>query len=73
MNNNTGNRDLNAGYVLAAIFMVAAYLAVSSMGLTDLQNDLEQCQEMEALWVASRDASGDASYGWPPGTCDDIN
>jgi hypothetical protein len=43
------------------------------MGLTDLQNDLEQCQEMEALWVASRDASGDASYGWPPGTCDDIN
>ena len=69
---NDGRRLRNAGLVLAVIFMVAAYLAVSSMGLTDLKNDLEQCKEMEALWVASRDASGDASYGWPPGTCDAI-
>jgi hypothetical protein len=66
---NDGRRLRNAGLVLAVIAMVAAYLAVSSMGLTDLKNDLQQCQEMEALWVAS----GDASYGWPPGTCDDIN
>ena len=67
---NDGRRLRNAGLVLAAIFMVAAYLAVSSMGLTDLQNDLEQCREMEALWVRS---GSDGSFGWPPGTCDDIN
>jgi hypothetical protein len=66
---NDGRRLRNAGLVLAVIFMVAAYLAVSSMGLTDLQNDLEQCREMEALWVRS---GSDGSFGWPPGTCDDI-
>ena len=69
MNNNDGRRLRNAGYVLAVIFMVAAYLAVSTMGLTDLQGDITQCREMEALWIAS----GDGSVGWPPGTCDNIN
>ena len=68
MNNNTGKRLRNTGYVLASIFMLAAYLAVSTMGLTDIQNDLTQCREMEALWISS----GDGSVGWPPGTCDNL-
>jgi len=70
MNNNTGNRLRNAGLILTAIALVCSYLVVSGMGLTDLQNDLEQCREMEALWVRS---GSDGSFGWPPGTCDDIN
>ena len=65
MNNNTGNRLKTIGYVLASIFMVAAYLAVSGMGLTDTQNDITQCQEMMELWVSSK---GD--YGWP--NCDHL-
>ena len=69
MNNNTGNRLKAFGYVLFGIAMLAAYLAVSTMGLTDIQGDLEQCREMEALWISS----GDGSVGWPPGTCDNIN
>ena len=73
MNNNDGRRLRNAGLVLAAIAMLAAYLAVSTMGLTDLQNDLEQCREMEELWIASSSNGSDMPYGWPPGTCDNIN
>ena len=65
MNNNTGKRLRNTGLVLASIFMVAAYLAVSGMGLTDLQGDITQCQEMMELWVSSK---GD--YGWP--NCDHL-
>jgi len=67
MNNNSGKRLRNAGLVLAVIFMVAAYLAVSSMGLTDLQNDITHCQEMMELWEIT-----EGEFGWPPGTCDDI-
>jgi len=63
-----GRRLKNAGLVLAAIAMLAAYLAVSTMGFSDIQNDLAQCREMEALWVTS----GDGSVGWPPGTCDNL-
>ena len=63
-----GRRLRNAGLVLAAIAMLAAYGAVSTMGFSDIQNDLEQCREMEALWVTS----GDGSVGWPPGTCDNL-
>ena len=66
MNNNDGRRLRNAGYVLAVIFMVAAYLAVSTMGLTDLQGDLTQCQEMVSLWERT-----EGDYGWP--NCDHIN
>ena len=65
---NDGRRLRNAGLVLAAIALVCSYLAVSTMGLTDIQNDLTQCREMEALWIAS----GDGSVGWPPGTCDNL-
>ena len=65
---NDGRRLRNAGYILVVIFMVAGYLAVSSMGFSDLQGDLTQCREMEALWIAS----GDGSVGWPPGTCDNL-
>ena len=63
---NDGRRLRNAGYVLAAIAMVAAYLAVSTMGLTDLQGDLTQCQEMVSLWERT-----EGDYGWP--NCDHIN
>ena len=65
MNNNDGRRLRNAGYVLAVIFMVAAYLAVSTMGLTDLQNDITQCQEMVSLWEIS-----EGDYGYP--NCDHL-
>jgi hypothetical protein len=68
MNNNSGKRLRNAGYVLAAIFMVCSYLVVSGMGLTDLKNDLEQCQEMMELWERT-----EGEFGWPQGTCDAIN
>ena len=70
---NDGRRLRNAGYILVVIFMVAGYLAVSSMGFSDLQGDLTQCREMEALWIASSSNGSDMSYGWPPGTCDNIN
>ena len=60
MNNNTGKRLRNTGLVLAVIFMVAAYLAVSTMGLTDLQGDITQCQEMVSLWERT-----EGDYGWP--------
>ena len=73
MNNNTGNRLKAFGYVLAAIALVCSYLAVSTMGLTDLQNDITQCREMEALWIASSSNGSDMPYGWPPGTCENIN
>jgi|TARA_R100000093_G_C1940275_1_gene71872 hypothetical protein len=73
MNNNSGKRLRNAGYILLGIAMLAAYGVVSTMGLTDLQNDLEQCREMEALWIASSSNGSDMPYGWPPGTCDNIN
>ena len=66
MNNNTGKRLRNTGLVLASIFMVAAYLAVSGMGLTDTQNDITQCQEMVSLWERT-----EGDYGWP--NCDHIN
>ena len=66
MNNNTGKRLRNTGLVLAVIFMVAAYLAVSTMGLTDLQGDITQCQEMVSLWERT-----EGDYGWP--NCDHIN
>ena len=66
MNNNDGRRLRNAGLVLASIFMVAAYLAVSGMGLTDIQNDITQCQEMVSLWERT-----EGDYGWP--NCDHIN
>jgi hypothetical protein len=62
---NDGRRLRNAGYVLAVIFMVAAYLAVSTMGLTDLQNDITQCQEMVSLWERT-----EGDYGWP--NCDHL-
>ena len=65
MNNNTGKRLRNTGYVLASIFMVAAYLAVSTMGLTDLQGDITQCQEMVSLWERT-----EGDYGWP--NCDHL-
>ena len=68
---NDGRRLRNAGLVLAAIFMVAAYLAVWNMGLSEFelqQNDLEQCQEMMELWERTQ-----GEFGWPQGTCDDIN
>ena len=63
---NDGRRLRNAGYVLAAIAMGAAQLAVSTMGLTDLQGDLTQCQEMVSLWERT-----EGDYGWP--NCDHIN
>ena len=62
---NDGRRLRNAGYVLAVIFMVAAYLAVSTMGLTDLQGDITQCQEMVSLWERT-----EGDYGWP--NCDHL-
>ena len=65
---NDGRRLRNAGLVLAVIFMVAAYLAVSGMGLTDLQNDITHCQEMMGLWEITQ-----GEFGWPLGTCDAIN
>ena len=65
MNNNTGKRLRNTGLVLAVIFMVAAYLAVSTMGLTDLQGDITQCQEMVSLWERT-----EGDYGWP--NCDHL-
>lgn len=65
MNNNSGKRLRNAGLVLAAIFMVAAYLAVSGMGLTDLQNDITYCQEMMELWEITQ-----GEFGWP--NCDHL-
>ena len=73
MNNNTGKRLRNTGYILLGIAMLTAYGVVSTMGLTDLQNDLEQCREMESLWIASSSNGSDMPYGWPPGTCDNIN
>ena len=65
MNNNSGKRLRNAGLVLAAIALVAAYLAVSTMGLTDTQGDLTQCQEMVSLWERT-----EGDYGWP--NCDHL-
>ena len=65
MNNNTGNRLKTFGYVLFGIAMLAAYGAVSTMGLTDLQNDITQCQEMVSLWEIS-----EGDYGWP--NCDHL-
>ena len=65
MNNNTGKRLRNTGLVLAVIFMVAAYLAVSTMGLRDLQGDITQCQEMVSLWERT-----EGEYGWP--NCDHL-
>ena len=65
MNNNTGNRLKTFGYVLFGIAMLAVYGADSTMGLTDIQNDITQCQEMMELWVSSK---GD--YGWP--NCDHL-
>ena len=64
---NDGRRLRNAGLVLAAIFMVCSYLVVSGMGLTDLQNDLEQCKKMMELWERT-----EGEFGWPQGTCDAI-
>ena len=69
MNNNTGNRLRTAGLILAAIAL--GYLAVWNMGLSEFelqQNDLEQCQEMMELWERT-----EGEFGWPQGTCDDIN
>ena len=66
MNNNTGNRLKTFGYVLFGIAMLAVYGAVSTMGLTDLQNDITQCQEMVSLWERT-----EGDYGWP--NCDHIN
>jgi hypothetical protein len=68
MNNNSGKRLRNTGYILLGIAMLSAYGAVSTMGFSDIQNDLTQCREMEALWISS----GDGSVGWPPGTCDNL-
>jgi len=65
MNNNDGRRLRNAGYVLAAIALVCSYLAVSTMGLTDIQGDLTQCQEMVSLWERT-----EGDYGWP--NCDHL-
>ena len=65
MNNNTGRRLRNTGLVLAVIFMLAAYGAVSTMGFSDIQNDLAQCREMEALWISS-----EGEFGWP--NCDHL-
>jgi hypothetical protein len=65
MNNNTGRRLRNTGLVLAVIFMLAAYGAVSNMGLTDLQNDITDCQKMMELWESS-----EGDYGWP--NCDHL-
>ena len=66
MNNNTGKRLRNTGYILLGIAMLAAYGVVSTMGLTDLQNDITDCQKMMELWVSSK-----GNYGWP--NCDHIN
>ena len=65
MNNNDGRRLRNAGLVLAAIAMLAAYGVVSTMGLTDLENDITDCQKMMELWVIS-----EGDYGWP--NCDHL-
>ena len=65
MNNNTGKRLRNTGYILLGIAMLAAYGAVSTMGFSDLQNDITDCQKMMELWVSSK---GD--YGYP--NCDHL-
>jgi len=65
MNNNDGRRLRNAGLVLAAIALVCSYLAVSTMGLTDIQGDITQCQEMVSLWERT-----EGDYGWP--NCDNL-
>ena len=62
---NDGRRLRNAGYVLAAIALVAAYLAVSTMGFSDIQGDITQCQEMMELWERS-----EGEFGWP--NCDHL-
>ena len=68
MNDNTGKRLRNTGYVLFGIAMLAVYALVSSLDLDSEIADLAQCREMEALWISS----GDGSLGWPPGTCDNL-
>ena len=65
MNNNSGKRLRNAGYILLGIAMLAAYGVVSTMGFSDLQNDITDCQKMMELWVSSK---GD--YGYP--NCDHL-
>ena len=65
MNNNTGNRLKTFGFILFGIAMLAAYGVVSTMGFSDLQNDITQCQEMMELWVIS-----EGDYGWP--NCDHL-
>jgi len=66
MNNNTGNRLKTFGFILFGIAMLAAYGVVSTMGFSDLQNDITDCQKMMELWVIS-----EGDYGWP--NCDHIN
>ena len=65
MNNNTGRRQRNTGYIILGIAMLASYGAVSTMGFSDLQNDITDCQKMMELWVSSK---GD--YGYP--NCDHL-
>ena len=66
MNNNTGNRLKTFGFILFGIAMLAAYGVVSTMGFSDLQNDITDCQKMMELWEIS-----EGDYGWP--NCDHIN
>jgi len=65
MNNNSGKRLRNAGYILLGIAMLAAYGVVSTMGFSDLQNDITDCQKMTELWVSS-----EGDYGYP--NCDHL-